>query len=456
MDKRVSQSPATAKRGKAQYGGRRLLILTFWLIVWQLVSLAVHQPVLMAGPVEAFSALTALVTKASFWLTLIHSLGRIVCGFGGGLLLGLLLACLSARFPLWEDLLTPPMTLLKAVPVASVVVLLLIWWGSGKLSIAVSFLVVLPQIYTSTLEGLKCTDRQLLEMARVFHMPLFNRFFYLYRPALKPFLDSALNISLGMCWKSGVAAEVIGTPAYSIGERLYMSKISLETADVFAWTAVVILLSFLFGRAVLWVWRIFLSWEPSCWQGEKAGARTESAMELKRVDKSYGQVSVLRCLTEKYEPGGVYFLTLPSGAGKTTILRLLAGLEEPDSGQVKRCAVGMVFQEDRLCLSYSAVRNVQMVAGSGCPAAAELGRLLPEEALYKPCSQLSGGMKRRVAIVRAVMSASEALLLDEPFAALDPAAREAAVRYILDNRRGRTLLIATHQREDIELVNKSL
>lgn len=445
-----------AKGQKGSKWGRRLMILTCWLIIWQLVSLTVNHPILMAGPVEVVLALGQQVTKGSFWLTLLYSLARIVAGFGSGLLLGLLLACVSAGFPVWEDILSPPMTLMKAVPVASIVVLLLIWWGSGRLSVAVSFFVVLPQIYISTLEGLKNTDRQLLQMAQVFRMPFFNRLFYIYRPALKPFLDGAFKISLGMCWKSGVAAEVIGTPMYSIGERLYMSKISLETADVFAWTAVVILLSFLFEKTVLWLWRKFLNWEPACRRGEKAVSPPFPAMELCLVDKSYGKIPVLCCLTERYEPGGIYFLTQPSGAGKTTLLKLLAGLEEPDRGKVKLCRVGMVFQEDRLCLNYSAVRNVEMVAGSGSPAAAELGRLLPKEALYKPCSQLSGGMKRRVAIVRAVMSESEALLLDEPFAALDSVTREEAVRYILDNRRGRTLLIATHQSEDIDLVNKSL
>lgn len=102
----------------------------------------------------------------------------------------------------------------------------------------------------------------MLQMAEVYRLPGFSRFFYVYRPALKPFLYSSMKISLGMCWKSGVAAEVIGLPDFSIGEGLYFSKITLNTAGVFAWTGVIILLSILFEKLVLNGTERFLNWEP--------------------------------------------------------------------------------------------------------------------------------------------------------------------------------------------------
>ncbi len=164
-----------------------------------------------------------------------------------GAVLALLLAAISYRYPLAE-VLRPFMVFCKAVPVAVFAVLLLIWWGSSMLAVAICFLVVFPNIYLNTLEGLKSADRGLLEMAEVFRLPLGTQFFYIYRPALKPFLLSAFQLSLGMCWKSGVAAEVIGTPSHSIGGALYLAKIYLDTADLFAWTAVIVVLSVFFEK----------------------------------------------------------------------------------------------------------------------------------------------------------------------------------------------------------------
>lgn len=228
-------------------------IVIFWLAVWSGLALLVDNKILLASPLETAGALLSLMGKAGFYNSVGRSFLRIAVGFLAGFGMGLCLAVSGRRYPWLEEFLSPAMHLLKAIPVASFVVLLLIWWGSSFLAVAVCFLVVLPIIYLNILEGLKSADGRLLEMAQVFRIPLRDRLLYIYRPALQPFLSSALKISLGMCWKSGVAAEVIGVPDHSIGEKLYMSKIYLNTADVLAWTIVIITVSALFERAVLWL-----------------------------------------------------------------------------------------------------------------------------------------------------------------------------------------------------------
>ena len=145
------------------------------------------------------------------------------------------------------------MLFFKSVPVASFVILALIWAGSRNLSIFIAFIVVLPVIYVNTISGLESTDQKLLEMAAIFRLPLWKRVRFIYLPALVPYLLSACRTALGMSWKSGVAAEVIGLPDHSIGERLYLSKIYLETADLFAWTLVIITISALFEHIVLYL-----------------------------------------------------------------------------------------------------------------------------------------------------------------------------------------------------------
>ena len=120
-------------------------------------------------------------------------------------------------------------------------------------------------------------------MATVFRLPMATRFFYIYRPQLKPFVNSSLKLTLGMCWKSGVAAEVIGTPDYSIGERLYLSKVYLDTAELFGWTAVIIVLCALFEKLVLWLIGKFFAWEPVCKAQACGGTKKKSATETEET-----------------------------------------------------------------------------------------------------------------------------------------------------------------------------
>lgn len=422
------------------------MILLFWVFLWSGLCLAVDNRILLASPLETAGALASLLRKGSFYATVGMSLVRIGTGFLLGAGAGLFFAACSRRFPLAEELLSPAMSLARAVPVASFVVLMLVWWGSSFLAVGICFLVVLPHIYVSTLEGLKSADGKLLEMAEVFRLCRRDKFFYIYRPALKPFWRSSLKVSLGMCWKSGVAAEVMGVPDHSIGEQLYLSKVYLDTGGIFAWTVVVVLLSFLFERLVLGLTELFLRWEPPC-RGQRPRAEREKgkALELVSVTKSYQGRQILQGVSAVYEPGGTYCLREPSGSGKTTLLRILAGLTAPDEGSLSsKPSCSMVFQEDRLCEEYSALKNVELVTGDRDGAARALGLLLEEEALDRPCALLSGGMKRRVALARALEADSTLILLDEPFTGMDARTRSRAADYIRRRRRGRTLIMADH------------
>lgn len=433
--------------GEAQPSGnryRKYIIISGWLVLWQLIALSADNDLLLAAPFDTGRALVSLLGEGSFYLIVGKSLLRIASGFLAGFALAALLAVCSRRMPLAEEILSPLMTLMKAVPVASFAVLLLIWWGSSFLAVAVCFTVVLPNLYINLLEGMKSADIRMLEMAQVFRLPFWNRCLYIYRPALRPFLYSGLKLSLGMCWKSGVAAEVIGTPDFSVGERLYLSKVYLDTADVFAWTAVVILLSLLFEKAVLWLAELFFAWEPACRRPGEAG-QSKAPIRLRNVTLAYGSHVIWDRFSASYAAGETYYLTEPSGSGKTTLLCILAGLVRPDAGEVAvpPCC-SMVFQEDRLCDDYSAVKNVELVTGDRRKAREALEKLLEREALDRPCRQLSGGMRRRVALVRAMEAESSYVLLDEPFAGMDPGTRKKATGYIRERQAGRTVVIADH------------
>ena len=198
----------------------RVLAVAFWIAVWQGVSLAVGSEILVASPARTFGALLSLLREGAFYRAVLGSLMRICAGFALALALGIALGALSFVVGWVRALLHPVVSVVKATPVASFVILALIWISSKNLSIFISFLMVFPIMYENMLAGLESADAKLLEMGQVFHLSRMARIRAIYLPAAYPFLLSAARLSLGMCWKSGIAAEVIGQPRQSIGAEL--------------------------------------------------------------------------------------------------------------------------------------------------------------------------------------------------------------------------------------------
>lgn len=223
----------------------------FWLAVWQLGAMVVGHQLLLPSPLDTLSTLAVLLPSADFWGRIGYSAIRILGGFLLGLTAAALLAAVSYALPLWKTLLAPLMQFIKAAPVAGFVILALLWVRSTRLSLLISFLMVLPVMYGSILAGLESADRQLLEMAKVYRLSFLKCFRYIWLPGLLPSLIQGCSVALGLCWKSGVAAEVIGLPNGSIGDALYRAKLTLSSAEVFAWMVVVICLSAMLEKLLL-------------------------------------------------------------------------------------------------------------------------------------------------------------------------------------------------------------
>lgn len=228
----------------------RVWAVLFWLAVWQIAAMAVGQQILLASPAETIVRWLELILTAGFWKSVLFTLGHILAGFLGAVILGALSGALSAKYGWLRELLAPLLSVIKSVPVASFVIVALIWLPSRRLSVLISFLITLPLIYTAVLDGLNHIDPKLREMAQVFRMPSLNRLLAIELPAVLPRLTSAAGVAIGLAWKSGVAAEVIGIPAGSVGERLYKAKVYLATPDLFAWTLTIVLASMLCERAL--------------------------------------------------------------------------------------------------------------------------------------------------------------------------------------------------------------
>ena len=223
----------------------------FWLFLWALLASLVGQELLLPSPLLVLQTLMHLASGADFWLTLLNSLARILSGMLAGTLLGVLLAVLTHRSAVCRAIFTPLMSLVKSTPVASFIILALIWLGRGVVPLFITALMVLPVVWANVTAGLAAQDEKLLELARVFRLPRGRVIFSLTLPTVLPYFRSALCSALGLGWKAGVAAEVLTVPQRSVGRMIYESKLYLETPELFAWTLTVIGVSFLIERLLL-------------------------------------------------------------------------------------------------------------------------------------------------------------------------------------------------------------
>lgn len=251
-ERRAAEARAAAeKSGGAHAFARKAGIIAFWLAIWQLLDVIIDNRLVLAGPIRVAQALVEQLGQPDFWVICGASFGRIALGFLLSFVVGFLLALMSCRHRLFRDFVDPIISLLRTIPVASFIILLLIWVGNQALTVFLAFFIVLPLIYTNMVTGFESVDRQMLEMARVYGLSRWRTFLYIYRPAFMPFLMSSTKISLGMTWKSGIMAEVLATPKPSIGKEMATARTFLDTPDLLAWTVVVMVLSFLFEKAFM-------------------------------------------------------------------------------------------------------------------------------------------------------------------------------------------------------------
>lgn len=197
-------------------------------------------------------------------------------------------------------------------------------------------------------------------------------------------------------------------------------------------------------------------------QSQTASAHNCTGIHVKNISKSYGEEHVLNNLSLSLEFEKTYCLMAPSGTGKTTLFRILMGLETIDSGEIhglKSCRIASVFQENRLLEGYTALENIRFVTGRQY-SAEELTEiitsLLPQDALHKPVCEFSGGMKRRTAILRAILAPSDFIIMDEPFTGLDEETKHRTIELIRRYTTGKLVLFSTHNEEDAYLLHAEM
>ena len=228
-----------------------LLSVVFWILVWWIAAIFIGEKLFLPTPLEVVKALFSLLARKEFWKSILFSSSRVFLAYFASFVFSLFMGVISGCSERFEILLSPLVKAMRSIPVASIVILALVWVKSRNLSLVVSFLVVFPILYQSIVSGVRNTDSLLLEAAKNYGIDGYKKVRYIYIPSIFPFLESGISSSLGLCWKSAVAAEVIGLPSHSMGEGLYEAKIYLDTPSLFAWTVVIVVLSVIFEKMIL-------------------------------------------------------------------------------------------------------------------------------------------------------------------------------------------------------------
>ena len=229
-----------------------LLPPVFWLGVWQLCALLVDRSMggrgnelLLPYPATVLAALTHLAGTGEFWESVLLSLLRVLAGLVVGAGLGGLAAALTCASAWTDRLLSPAIRVVRAAPVASFILLVLLWTGRDQVPVVIVALMVLPVVWDSLSQGIRATDAQWLELARAYRFSRWKTVRLIYLPGLRPHLSAALTTATGLAWKSGVAAEVLCLPSTALGTEIYQTKYYLEIPELFAWTGVAVALSLL-------------------------------------------------------------------------------------------------------------------------------------------------------------------------------------------------------------------
>lgn len=223
----------------------------FWILVWQCLYFAVDQNILIPSPLSVLKRLFELCTESGFWISVATSLLRVLSGLFIGTVLGIFIAVLTAKFEFMRTLFSPMLHIIKATPVASFIILAILWLKVENVPIFTAMLIVLPTVWANVERGILSVDPKLLQMGKAFRLSEKQIFFRITLPSVFPFINAAINSAVGMAWKAGIAAEVICPHKNSIGSALHDSKIYFETVDTFAWTVAVVILSILLEKLLL-------------------------------------------------------------------------------------------------------------------------------------------------------------------------------------------------------------
>ena len=444
--------------------GKLVGVCSFWLVLWQMLAMIVGNSLLLPNIFETVDALLILMQQGSFYIDVCWTLFRCILSIVLSFVFGIALAWLAYKNELVRSLMTLPVSFFKAVPVMAIVIYVILVVEADWVAVVACFLMCFPIAYTNVLGGLMETSLELLEVAKIYRISKWDTIKLIYVPSTMPHFNAAMKIVAGLSWKAVVAAEVLSVPEFSLGQGMISAKYYLETPTLFAYIIVIVALSLALEKLIVIVTSKLTSvdYTGSKLKVNKACNKdvfVSPEIKLGKLDKSFGQKKVLESFSNIFMAGSKTAIFGPSGNGKTTLARIIAGLEKEDSGIIetsKPLKIAYLFQEDRLLPWLNVYDN--MALGMSDTGAVERIEAMAEaleikDVLWKMPEALSGGMKHRVALGRTFLADSNLMILDEPFRGLDKELKERIVDRLWEKETAdKTVMVISHNKEDIELL----
>lgn len=429
---------------------KKILIVIFWIVIWGLLALAIANPIILAGPIDVGKSLYENITNTDFWLTILSCFLRIGIGFAIACVLGCTLAYLSYKFKTFNDFVRPLIQLMKSAPIVCFIVLLLVWVGVFFVDVVTVIIAVVPVYYFAIYEACQNRNKDIANMLKVYKVPSVTKWRIFEWPSALPYFNQATQTGIGLSWKSGVTAQMIGAVGLTIGEKVFEAKLYLDSAQLLLWMFIVILLGWVCEKIIIAIIKAFTK------SGQKKSLSVnhtnvevtpadDAMIVVGNITKSYKNKKVLDNVTYKIDAGDRFALTGPTGSGKTTLINIILGIEDADSGEIfvkeyEPRTFSTVFQTNTLIDNMTVKNNVEVISKNKT-----IGGLVDKNLI---AGDLSGGMKRCAEIERAISADSQIVIMDEPFAGLDDKTKDKAIAYIDKNLRGRTFLLITHDEED--------
>lgn len=454
----------------------KIVTCLFWLAIWQAATWLTASKLLLPGPADALLALGGLIRTKKFYMDIGWTAARCIIAMALSFAAGIPAAALSYKSGTARSILSLPVGFFKAVPVMAIIIYVILLAQSDWVAVIVCFFMCFPIVYTNILEGLDAIPSEYLEVGNVYGLSRLERAKYIYAPGLLPQMKAAIGLTAGLSWKAVVAAEVLSIPKYSLGYEMINAKYYLETANLFAYIFVIVVMSMAFEKVINLGLR-HIEWKG--YEGSKLKRRSSdrtakpekleapcpaavNTVTVEHLAKTFETKSVLDDVNLIFEAGKVTAIMGPSGQGKTTLARIIAGLENADSGKIligpldegdgpRACRTAFLFQEDRLLPWLNIYDNIA-IGGGDMERIKELAEQLEiGTELWKLPAELSGGQRHRAALARTFAADSPLMILDEPFRGLDAALKDRIIdRLWQGGTVARTVILITHSAEDAE------
>lgn len=439
----------------------------FICIIWEIIAHIVSKPDIFPSIFYLLQNTFSLFTQKDFYLALLSTLVRGLTGFSISLFSAFLLAILANKYSFWQAFLQPFLVIIRSVPVISFVLLAILWLNSEQLAVFIALVTMFPILFQNIETAFSQINNKWIEMAKVYGKSARERFFTIYLPASKQQIYAGISTAMGFGWRAIIIGEALAQPLRGIGTGMKQAQSYINVPMLMAWTIVAIIVSYLFDILIKKLAGIkkHLLIDTNVQSDFSFSVHEINAgnsfVTIQNLNKKYEEQVIFDKFSISFDNEYVNCLRGTSGKGKTTLLRMIAGLENYESGKInipENYKYAYSFQDTRLLPWLTVYENIKYVERKKTSRIDDMILFLAKEFeisehLNKYPNELSGGQRQRVELIRALITRSDILLLDEPLTGLDDAIKKKIIRTVSDWISAYHPLVIWATHENIKLEN---